>query len=208
MNLWIGTPAGWQGAATPQPIARSHERGPDVIVAPADSSGNELAADLPAAGGAGGMGADGGTGADGAAPSAQLPWQSQCGQTHSTVHFLTGTSLSHGIFTRCLTSWMRHLQFPSQQSWQPLLPVSPQPAHWPEPSQLPHLSQKRVTPGTQMVFALARILIRGHLLGGAIDVAYGNKFAAAMWTAVAARLAPGIAAARCVVRHRCRGGLP
>jgi hypothetical protein len=50
---------------------------------------------------------------------------------------------------------MRHLQFPLQQPWQllllPLLPVSPQPALWPEPSQLPCLSQQRVTPGTQMV---------------------------------------------------------
>jgi hypothetical protein len=85
----------------------------------------------------------------------QLPWQWHCGQTHSTVHFFTGTSLSHAIFIRRLTSWMRHRQFPLQQSWElllpPLLPVSPQPAHWPEPSQLLHLSQQRVTPGTQMV---------------------------------------------------------
>ena len=57
-------------------------------------------------------------------------------------------------------------------------------------------------------FAFARILIRGHLFRGPINVAYANEFAAAMRTAVAARLAPGFAAARCVVRHRCRGGLP
>jgi hypothetical protein len=93
-----------------------------VIVAAADSSGNELAADFPAAGGADGKGADGGV-ENGA--SCVL---SQCGQTHSTVHFRIGTSLTHGIFTRCLTSWMRHLQSSLQ----------------------PHLSQQRVTPGTQM----------------------------------------------------------
>ena len=89
-------------------------------------------------------------GAVGDTPSVQLPWQSHCGQTHSTVHLRTGTSLTQGIFTRCFTSWRRHRQPPWQPSWPPSLPVSPQPAPWPEPSQLPHLSQQRVTPGTQM----------------------------------------------------------
>ena len=57
------------------------------------------AADLPAAGGAGGMGADGGGDRGRARFSAQLPWQPHCGQTHSTVHFLTGTSFVTGCFT-------------------------------------------------------------------------------------------------------------
>ena len=208
-NRWLETPAGWQGTATPLAIARFHERCRAAIVAPADSSGDKLAADLLAVGG---TGADGGIGAVGATHSVQLPWQSQCGQTHSTVHLRTGTSLTHGIFTRCLTSWTRHLQPPSPQSWQPSLapPLhdSPQPAPWPEPSLPPHLSQTRVTPGTQMDSHLHVYLYVVTFLVVQVDVAYGNKFAAAMRTAVAARLAAGIAAARSVVRHRCRGGLP
>jgi hypothetical protein len=85
-----------------------------------------LAAVLLGAGGAGGEGADGGV-ADGA-PCVL----SQCGQTHCTVHFLIGTSLTQGIFTRCLTSWIRHLQS----------------------ALLSPLSQQRVTPATQMASQL------------------------------------------------------
>ena len=46
--------------------------------------------------------------------------------------------------------------------------------------------------------AVARILPRGFLLGGALDVAFGNHVAAAVWTTVAAGFA----------RRRRRGGLP
>jgi len=80
--------------------ACSHECSPDVVAVPAEWSGNELAADLPAAGGAGGAGADGGVGgADGDASSAPLPWWPHCGQVHSTVHLRTGTSFVTGYFT-------------------------------------------------------------------------------------------------------------
>jgi hypothetical protein len=90
-------------------MTRSHECNPDAIVGTTESSGGTLAADLFGAGGAGGRGADCGAAVgaadDGATLSVQLPpWQPQFGQTHSTVHFLTGTSLSQGIFTSLRTS--------------------------------------------------------------------------------------------------------
>ncbi len=69
---------------------------------------DELTDTFPAAGGGSGAAVDGGTGADGAAPSGELPWRSQCGQTHSTVHFRTGTSLVTGYFASLRTSRIMH----------------------------------------------------------------------------------------------------
>ena len=89
-------------------------------------------------------------GADGTAPPHSCHGSRSAGRPTRPCISRSGTSFSHGIFTRCVTSWRQHLQFPLQQSWSPLLPVSPQPAHWPEPSQLPDLSKKHVTPGTRM----------------------------------------------------------
>jgi hypothetical protein len=85
-----------------------------------------------------------GAGAEGAAagaevdpPSPQLP---HFGHTHSTVHWRTGTSLTHGHFISFFTSQTLHLP---QHSWQPLFEVSPPVAQPPEPAQLSQHFEQR-----------------------------------------------------------------
>jgi hypothetical protein len=102
-------------------------------------------ADFGSGGGAIGAPCDGGVfGSGDSGPSVDPQPHPQCGQTHSIVHFRTGTSTVYGIFTSVCTSRYRQLQWPCSRP--PLLqppfsvhPLSQQP--------LPHVEQQGERPG-------------------------------------------------------------